>query len=198
MQLNNFDYVNFFSNVNFIMATIDNDLDLCESHHSLRFCGYCQWPNECHVSMHDRITSWYLSRLLWPLWCCKSPQHGVLHVMMNNLSNSVVKMTDYRWKIVPYACMLSLSANNSLNLMATMKTNEIIPATWEWDKVTQHKIKHTTELHSNCGEEEHITSVLFVSLHHSMNHTRHVLLRATLMLTSHLMQLFLDKEWRPV
>jgi len=45
-----------------------------------------------------------------------------------------------------------------------MKTNEIIYATWEWDKVTQHHIKHTTKLCSNCGEEEHMTTVLSVYL----------------------------------
>jgi len=45
-----------------------------------------------------------------------------------------------------------------------MKTNEIIYVTWEWDKVTQHYIKHTTKLCSNCGEEEHMITVLSVYL----------------------------------
>jgi len=69
-----------------------NDFDPWEFHHPLRFYGYCQWPNEWHVSTHDRIALWYLWRLLWPLWCSISPRHNALHVMMNNLTNSVVKI----------------------------------------------------------------------------------------------------------
>jgi len=109
------------------------------------------------MTLHIRwqITPYYLS-VTWPFWYRTSLWRNLSHTMMNIYSITPAKWPNYWCKIVHYVCMLPSQLDNLGRLSATVKANNFNSVTWEWHKVTQRKIKHSTHRLYNHGEEEHM------------------------------------------